>query len=238
LHRSIVVPVDWVEQADEHAVMLNARLSDLDDLPEYHEVEFVEPPGSARMAGYDPDNVRVWALAYGTIPEPRVPIYSRLVRLGVEDDAVPIGRGTRVHTADGETLGTINHLLVDPTTLEVTHFVVHPGFRIGRDDDMLVSLDEVASLGKEAVYLRVNRDEVKPAERYRPAVSDAKLRSRIARSLETQPETRDRGVRVETENGIVRLLGDVPEPVAEAAKRLARRVRGVVGIEDRTKRPT
>jgi BON domain len=63
------------------------------------------------------------------------------------------------------------------------------------------------------------------------------IQTQVVRSLETQPETSGRGLRVEVERGLVRLLGEVPEAVAQAAAQLARWIRGVIGVEDRTTRP-
>jgi hypothetical protein len=119
----------------------------------------------------------------------------------------------------------------------VTHLVLHPRFRLGHDDDVLVSLDQVASLSEENVRLRINRDELERAPRYQPAVSDAQLEHMANRALETQPETRGQGVHVEMDRGLARIVGDVPDPVASAAMRLLRRLHGVIGVEDRTKTP-
>ena len=62
--------------------------------------------------------------------------------------------------------------------------------------------------------------------RYHPAANDAEIQAQVERSLETQPETRGQGVRVEVERGVVRLLGEVSEAVAQAATHLARWIRG------------
>ena len=237
LRRSIVVPVGWVQHADERGILLNARLTDLEDLPTYREVEFEEPdPAKRRVAGYDSGDVRFWITPYGPIG-PRRPHLARRVRLGVQDDAILIGRGARVSAASGQTLGTVDHVLVDPRTREVTHLVVHPRFRLGHDDDVIVHRDQVETLGEDDVRLRVPREEVERLPRYRPAASDAQIERQVARTLETQPETRGQGIRVEVDRGLVRLLGEVPEKVADAAATLARRIRGVVGIDDRTARP-
>src|SRR5207253_10381311 len=83
LRRSIVVPVGWVQHADERGILLNARLADLEELPTYREVEFEEPdPAKRRVAGYDSGDVRFWLTPYGPIG-PRRPHLARRVRLGV-----------------------------------------------------------------------------------------------------------------------------------------------------------
>src|SRR2546425_8141750 len=85
--------------------------------------------------------------------------------------------------------------------------------------------------------LRRRGEEPDHLPRYPPTAGDAAVQAQIERSLGTQPETRGQGVRVEVERGLVRLLGEVSEAVAQAATHLARWIRGVVGVEDRTTRP-
>jgi sporulation protein YlmC with PRC-barrel domain len=238
LRRPVVVPVGWVKRADENAIELNASLDDLEDVPEYREIEFQVPDPAFVKSGYSPEQVRMWATPAGLAVTPIVPLISRRVRLGVDDDAVLIGRGTDVKTKDGRTVGTVDHLLADAKTNEVTHLVVHPRFHLGHDEDVIIGLDSVASLGDGNVYLRATEEELKRAPRYRPAATDKQLEKRVARALETQPATRDSGLRAEVDRGIVRLVGDVPEKVSRAASDLVRRIRGVIGVEDRTKHPT
>ncbi len=236
LQRSIVVPVSWVETVDEEGIRLNAELADLDTLPEYRELDFLQPITDDSEPGvYEPEDTRAWALAYGSFPLLAIPMLARHVRLGVDSDLVLVSRGTSVVTLDEQTVGKVDHVLVDPETLDVTHLVVHPRFNLGHDDDILIAIDQVASINTSGVRLELTREEFEQAPRYRQMATDAELKARIGRALETQPETRDQGVDVEVEGGLVRLLGDVPEAVAEAAHNLARRIRGVIGVEDRTK---
>jgi sporulation protein YlmC with PRC-barrel domain len=189
LRRSIVVPVGWVQHADERGVLLNARLADLEELPTYREVEFEEPdPAKRRVAGYDSADVRYWITPYGPIV-PRQPHLAQRVRLGVQDDAALIGRGARVSAAGGQALGTVDHLLVDPRTREVTHLVVHPLFRLGHEDDVVVPRDQIETLGAEDVRLRVPREEVERLPRYRQPAGDVQIERQVARTLETRPET-------------------------------------------------
>ncbi len=49
---SLVVPAGWVQQADAHGLVVNARLAELEALPEYREVEFQALEPTARPGGY------------------------------------------------------------------------------------------------------------------------------------------------------------------------------------------
>ena len=41
--REIVVPVSWVEGSSESEIVLNATLKELDKLPDYDELNFIDP---------------------------------------------------------------------------------------------------------------------------------------------------------------------------------------------------
>ena len=140
-----------------------------------------------------------------------------------------IRRGLPVYTADGERMGTVDHLLVDPQTHRVTHLVIHRGRWFSPGEDYMVSIDHVTTASEYGIRLRLRHDEIEQLPRYHPAANDAEIQAQIERSLETQPETRGQGVRVEVERGLVRLLGEVSEAVAQGATQLARWMRGVSG---------
>jgi osmotically-inducible protein OsmY len=238
VRRPIVVPVGWVEQANAQGIRLHAKLAELDSLPEFREVEFWEPDPTARpVAGHPPADTRVWVSPYGAIPTPRSTSILRRVRLGLGDEDILIRRGLPVYTADGDRVGTVDHLLVDPATNRLTHVVIHRGRWLGRGEDYIAAIDHVASVSEYGIRLHVRRDEIGQLQPYRPAVEDALMQAQVTRSLETQPETSGQGLRVEIERGLVRLLGEVSQTAAQSAKQLAGWIRGVIGVEDRTTRP-
>jgi hypothetical protein len=47
LRHDIVVPAGWVEHADAQRIHLNAKMADLEGLPEFREVEFWAPDPTA-----------------------------------------------------------------------------------------------------------------------------------------------------------------------------------------------
>jgi osmotically-inducible protein OsmY/sporulation protein YlmC with PRC-barrel domain len=238
LRRDIVVPIGWVEQADAQGIRLNAKMAELDALPEYREVEFWAPDPTARpVAGHPPVNIRFWTSPYSTIPTPRSTQVLHRVRLGMGEDEILVRRGLPVYTAEGDRVGTVDHLLVDPTKRRVTHLVVHRGRWFSQGEDYIASIDDVTTASDYGIRLRLRRDEIGQLPRYQPAASDDEIQTQVVRALETQPETRGQGLHVEVERGLVRLLGEVSEAVTRAATYLARWIRGVIGVEDRTRRP-
>lgn len=132
LHRDIVVPAAWVEQSSEHEIVLNATVADLNALPEYQEFDFIEPdPSSRPLSGHRVEETRIWVPPYGFINDVSLsngrPWILHHVRLGVQADEVLLQRGLPVQTRDGRTAGTLDHLVVEPGGLRVTHLVIRRG---------------------------------------------------------------------------------------------------------------
>ena len=237
LRHDIVVPAGWVEHADAQGIRLNAKMADLEGLPEFREAEFWAPDPTARpVCGHPPADTRIWISPYGSMPTPRSTWILHRVRLGIGEDDILIRRGLPVYTADGDRVGTVDHLLVDPATHRVTHLVIHRGRWLSQGEDYIASIDHVTTASEYGIRLRLRRDEIGQLTRYRPTAGDAEIQAQVVRSLETQPETRRQGLRVEVKRGLVRLLGEVSESVVQAATQLARWIRGVIGVEDRTTR--
>ena len=208
-------------------------------MPEFREVEFWTPDPTARpVSGHPPADTRIWISPYGTSHTFHSASVLHRVRLGIGEEDILVRRGLPVYTADGARMGTVDHLLVDPQTHRVTHLVIHRGHWFSPGEDYMVSIDHVTSASEYGIRVRLHHDEIDQLPRYHPAAGDAEIQTQIERSLGTQPETRGQGVRVEVERGLVRLLGEVSEAVAWAATHLARWIRGVVGVEDRTTRPS
>ena len=65
---------------------------------------------------------------------------------------------TNVRTADGQNLGRIAFVVMDPTTSEVTHFVVQEGLIF--TDERIVDVDLVASTTEDEVTLSRTADQL------------------------------------------------------------------------------
>lgn len=241
LHRDIVVPSAWVEQSSEHEIVLNATVADLNALPEYQEFDFIEPDPSYRpLSGHRVEETRIWAPPYGFINDVSVnngkPWILHHVRLGVQDDEVLLQRGLPVQTRDGRNAGTLDHLVVEPGSLRVTHLVIRRGGLWARQAH-IVPVERVAAVTEYGVRLDLTAEELDQAPLYQPPASDEQITTSLQRALETDPRTREAGLRVEVKDGVVRFIGTATEAVMEAARSIARRMRGVIGFADEVNPP-
>ncbi len=237
LRHDVVVPVDWVEQSDAHHIVLKARLADLGLLPEYREVEFAQPdPTYHPASGHRVDDTRIRRSPYDEVGGGR-PWFIARVRLGIRDeDAVLVRRGVPVVAADGSQLGYIHHLVADEQAHTLSHLVVRRGGVLHRDY-RLVPIDQVAAINEAGVRLKIDEAALQQCPVYTSPASDAELKARTEQTLARDKQTASAPLDVGVEDGVVRLRGVVAEPVARTARRLAERVRGVLGVIDETARP-
>ncbi|HKP53951.1 MAG TPA: BON domain-containing protein [Chloroflexia bacterium] len=246
LHKDVVVPVSWVEKADEQGVVLDAYLPELETMPEYREVEYLAPdPTSPPIAGHPPAETRVWiGPYYGVVRPPSElgmqterPQVLHRGRLGITEDEVVVRRGQPVFTNDGQRVATLDHVLVDKETHRIKHLVVHRGQWLQRGEDLIVPADAVSVISDQDIRLSLSRDDLNGLARYRPPMDDTQLEGVITRGLQTQPETKGQNLNVQVDRGLVRLFGEVSDAVSSAASSIAKRIQGVIGVEDRTERP-
>jgi osmotically-inducible protein OsmY/sporulation protein YlmC with PRC-barrel domain len=231
LRRDIVVPAGWVERASEDEIVLNATVADLKALPEYHEIDFIEPDPSYRpLSGHRVEETRIWVSPYVSIGGGR-PWILRRVRLGIQDDEVLLRRGLPVQTRDGRTAGALDHLVVEPASHRITHLVVRRGWLWDRQA-RIVPLERVAALTDYSVQLNMGAEELDQAPPYRPPASDAQIATSLQQALETDPRTRAAGLSVDIQDGVVRFVGEATDAVMDAARAIARRMRGVIGFAD------
>ena len=231
--REIVVPVSWIDesQSSEHEIMLNATIEELDALPDYDELDFVDPDLDYKpLGGYHRTETRFWKSPYHSVGGGNAWLV-RFVRLGFHDEEVLLERGLPVVTPDEQTVGTVDHLVVDPTTLLVTHFVVRRGWLWTRKLH-IVPLERVASVSEAGVRLNMTVEELDQAPLYHAHATDEQIALALQRALETDPRTRLTGLRVEVRDGVVRFIGTMTDTVREAAREIASNIRGVVGFDE------
>jgi hypothetical protein len=97
LHREMVVPAGWVEHADGQGSRLQAKLDELEALPEFREVEFWAPDPTARpISGHPPTDTRIWISPYGTVHTFYSASILHRVRLGIGEEEILIRRGLPV----------------------------------------------------------------------------------------------------------------------------------------------
>lgn len=230
-----VVPVTEVDKATEDDIYLSIESDKLDDYPEYNEKEFKEPlPNWEEVEGYDfekekyrTQEVRHWTRRFGMLHlTPVVPQLKRRVHEGISKDKAVIERGTPIKQV-ANTIGKVDHLLVDRESGEIKHIVMDKGlFAHSR----VIPISMIDDVTEEAVFIKKD-ENLEELPRYTPRDSADILAELIDKLQAASPDFDN--VKAKMEKGVVQLSGSVKDVASKRrAEATARSVDGVVDVED------
>ncbi len=154
-------------------------------LPAYREEDFVLPdPGWQPPFEYAREDVRFALDAAGTRRPELVATPSGVVASERERPApgglLPIQRGQRVVCRDRE-LSRVDHVLVDPATQRVTHFVVRAGAHLPQDT--LVPIDWVAAVEEDRIVVYAGAAQLGALPAYVPPRIDEAIAADVRERL-------------------------------------------------------
>ncbi len=235
LRRDVVVPIERAVRTDGETVELDMSADDLNSLPEYAEVDFVQPDTTlAASYGHPREETLVSLRSYTPTGLPLVSSWSGLVQVhthtGVPEEATPLGRGTRVSCRDGR-MGRLDHVLLDPESGAVRALVVRKGHLLTKD--VIVPADWIETVTEEEIVLAADRALLEKLPEYRPARSDSEIAADVEQALAADTRTRqETKIDVRAEEGVVHLGGTVgTEQARQAATEVAGAVAGVWEVE-------
>lgn len=164
----------------------------------------------------------------GMVPPTYVPMVRKRVHKGISPDLAVIGRGTPVRNLKDE-IGTVDHLLLDPESDEISHLVVDRGLL---SHSVIIPASRIKEVDDEQVFVDVSHDELDGLPRYVPR-AEAEIRAELRERLE-QISDELKGITATVEDGVLRLAGVVPDVGSKRkAEATARGIRGVLDVDDR-----
>lgn len=173
LHRDIVVPIGWVDWTSEDEIVLKATVAELEALPDYDELDFVEPEVKLKPAGeYRSQDTRFWRSAHAAVGG-NIWI-ARIERLGLHDGEVFLERGLPVVTRDERQVGEVDQLVIEPASRRVTHLVVRRGWLWKRQARM-VPMGRVTQVTEAGVRLDMTVEEFDQAPPYQPPAPSLRI---------------------------------------------------------------
>jgi sporulation protein YlmC with PRC-barrel domain len=152
-----IVPVSAVDCATDEYVMLSIKKSNVEDYPEYVEVlsnssEEVDTKSKRR-------SIKTAYVAHPYVfglASPYSPVFHQTVRANVHPDHEVIERGTSVCN-QSKKIGSVDHLLVDEESGELTHLVVDPGLLAG---SIIVPISTIERINEEGIFLTIEEEEI------------------------------------------------------------------------------
>jgi uncharacterized protein YrrD len=165
LARDVLIPTDHIRVAAGTRVELDMAKSEVDALPDFHEAEYSWPPQSW-VAPYGwPAGAVMWPAAYpgelpigypGMVPGVQEALDEESERVRQLDEANAIvGQGAEVLAVDGQKVGSVHNMLVDPNTHKPSRVVMRRGMLF--TEDVELPGDWVASMDDQKVLLNVDK---------------------------------------------------------------------------------
>jgi uncharacterized protein YrrD len=149
--RDIVVNLDQIARETEDGVYLTLDREGLDACPDYVDVEYQTPPDTwmATPGLTYPAGNMLWPAGY-EYPE------ASTVTVNTPKGTVGLHPGMDVVSSDGHKVGSIDAVITDPQSEDVTGFVVKHGHIFTHDTT--IPIDQVADLENDQVKLRITRE--------------------------------------------------------------------------------
>lgn len=156
-----IVPIDKITPENEKMIILTSSKEEADKFEDFEQAHYVNldskdlPEGEAVETSYwYPPVDYAWWRSGMLMSTPPMPIYTLRATQNIPDGTVALEEGASVISADGEQVGHIEQLIVEPQDNRVTHFVVSAGFF--SKERRLIPVVWIDTLGEQSVHLSVN----------------------------------------------------------------------------------
>ena len=146
-----LVPVEQVAAADKDLIRLNCTREEVSRMAPFirtHYIQKTELSYTVLQGGEEPSaDVSTSGVSYSTYEEEVIPPGAVAIRPGIE-----------VEATDGHA-GTVGELVVDPTTAEVTHFVLREGHLWG-SKEVTLPVAAVERVAGDRIYLKLDKQVI------------------------------------------------------------------------------
>ena len=160
-----VVPFDMVSSSSGDKVVLNEEIENFDQLVPFEETHFVRATDERPNAPIPSDDpayqyapAYYWYPTHSNIGYPGFGLgyYAwppTETKRNIPEDAIPLKEGTNVMSSDGEHVGDVERLIIEPESNKTTHFLISQGLFF--KDRKLVPAHWISSVEEDKVHLAV-----------------------------------------------------------------------------------
>ena len=161
-----VVPFPLVGSTSEDRLVLSDEVGDFEQLPPFEEIHFIPAdegapldPSSGTQPAYRYAPAYYWYPSHAGTGFPGFgpgyyPTGLTETTRNIPADTIPLQEGTDVISSDGEHVGDVERLFVEPESNRATHFLISQGMLF--EDRKLVPVHWVRSVEEDKVYLAVS----------------------------------------------------------------------------------
>lgn len=161
-----VVPFNNVRSATDEKVILDEHIRDFDDLPPFEEQHYARVgerdftrDRTVGRSTYPTAPAYYWYPPYGYTGFPAYGLASYPWPRGetvqnIPADTVPLKEGTNVMSSDGEHVGDVDRLFLEPGSNKATHFLISQGLFF--KDHKMVPANWIRTVKDDKVHLNIS----------------------------------------------------------------------------------
>ncbi|HLQ33045.1 MAG TPA: PRC-barrel domain-containing protein [Chloroflexota bacterium] len=156
LARDVAIPTEHIRVAAPTRVELDMSKQEIEALPDFVEADYSWPPQNWVAPYAWPAGAVLWPMAYPATTPVSWPADEELERARQRDmqNAI-IGHGAEVVAIDGEKVGSVENMMVDPATHKPSRVILRRGVLF--KEDVELPGDWVSSVDDEKVVLNVDK---------------------------------------------------------------------------------
>ncbi len=156
LARDVAIPTEHIRVAAPTRVELDMSKQEIEALPDFVEADYSWPPQNWVAPYAWPAGAVLWPMAYPATTPVSGPAGEDLERARQRDmqNAI-IGHGAEVVAIDGEKVGSVGNMMVDPATHKPSRVILRRGVLF--KEDVELPGDWVSSVDDEKVVLNVDK---------------------------------------------------------------------------------
>ena len=169
-----VIPISLVMSSSEDQIKLYDFEGGFEDLDDYVEVEYVKAESERKISMLDARGMNVPPLlayppagngGFGYVPVINYPKQPETETVkNIPDKTIDIPKDARVIGFNGEHVGNVEELVVDPTSDKVSHFVISKGLFF--NEEKLIPVSWVRGFDSDKLRLVVNEEIVENLPEY------------------------------------------------------------------------
>lgn len=157
-----LVPVQYLNRQVGRSITLNKTAEELNNMPPYDESAYVgydrrdyteeaDVESADAVYWYPPIRTGWWTVGGGVLISPKPKFVKKQEVL--PDDVVALDEGAKVITRNGNEIGSVEQVIVEPEELRATHIVVSRGL-IAKEHKLLPT-SWIKDVTEEKVYLTI-----------------------------------------------------------------------------------
>ena len=166
-----VIPISYVD-LDGERITLTKNATELDDLPDFVESSYIsmhttsEPEDNVETVFFYPPQHIVWWTTGGRAWYPR-PRFVLKTESTIPEGMVALEEGAKVVSKDGEEIGEVAQILVEPSDNRATHIVVAQGL-LSKEHKLIPTL-WITDATEEEIHLLIDSDLLEGLPEYQLA---------------------------------------------------------------------